>query len=319
MPSSTFNSEPHASNSRGIRASAALLLALLLISLGIETLCRFENPRFSGYERRIQREFDDLLHFSDRSSYAVRTVVLGNSLLRAGVQFEEAKQRLSPAIDAKRFLVEDTNYFDWKYGMRRLFSRGIDADVIVLVMTPRQLVSTRIHGGDFAYHLMNLSDVLAVAGDVGASNTQISDLAFSNLSAFGGTRAEIRKRVARTLLPDLPRLTGLMTAQEPAPLDAGYVRSESQRRLKALKELAEQYHARVVLVLPPEAEKAGSSLASAVQEAGASAGVRVLVPVPPGSMPASMFSDGFHLNERGAKLFTPRFVEALQTEISPHG
>lgn len=285
----------------------------------MELACRFRNSRFNQYERRIETEYQDLLHFSDRSPDTVRAVVLGNSLLGMGVHFDEVKQRLLPGIEVRRFLVEDTNYFDWKYGIRRLLSGGIRPDVIVLVMTPRQFVSTRIHDDDFAFHLMNFSDVLRVAVDVGASNTRISNLAFSNLSAFGGTRAEIRKRVARTLLPDLPRLTALMTAQTPVALEASFVRRESECRLKVLKDLAGQYGARVILVIPPEGTEASNSMASVMQDAGVSAGVSVLVPVIPGSIPASFFSDGFHLNEQGAKLFTPRFAESLQAEVAPQG
>jgi len=318
MPSSTFSSESLSGNRRGTWASAVLLLVLLLFSVGIELVCRFGIPRISRIERRQHIEYEDMFNFSDRSSYTVDGIVLGNSLLGAALRFEEVKQKLLPAFDAKRFFVDDTNFFDWKYGIRRLLSRGARPDVIVLVMTPRQLLSTRIRGDYFAYHLMNLSDVLSVASDVRASNTQISDLAFSNLSAFGGIRAEIRKLVAGALLPDLPRLTSLMTAQTPSPLEASSVRFESERRLKALKDLAGQYHARVILVIPPEGARVTKSMAAVVQQAGASAGVSVLVPVAPGSMPAHMFSDGFHLNEQGAKVFTPRFVESLQTEMASH-
>jgi hypothetical protein len=53
-------------------------------------------------------------------------------------------------------------------------------------------------------------------------------------------------------------------------------------------------------------------LASIVQEAGAAAGVTVLVPTMPGTVPARSFSDGFDLNEEGAKLFTEKFIECLR-------
>ena len=201
--------------------------------------------------------------------------------------------------------------------MRRLFSCGVRPDVIVVVMTPRQFIITGVRGEYFAYHLMNFGDVLSVGRDVGASNTLISDLAFSNLSAFGGIRAEVRKLAAAALVPDLPRLTGLMTRHTARPMDADVVRLESERRLMALKELAGQYHARVILAIPPEGAKAGDTMASVVQEAGAAAGVSVLVPVAPGSMPDKLFADGFHLNEQGAKLFTSRLVQSLQAAIAP--
>ncbi len=250
---------------------------------------------------------------------AAHGIVVGNSLLVAGVRFEELKQRLLPDIDFKRFAVEDTGYFDWKYGMRRLFSCGVRPDVVVLVMTPRQFMITGVRGEYFAYHLMNLSDVLSVGGEVGASNTLVSDLAFSNLSAFGGIRAEVRKLAAAALLPDLPRLTSLMTRHKARPLDADFVRTESERRLKALKELAGQYRARIILAIPPEGANAGETMAATVQEAGAAAGVSVVVPVPPGSMPDRLFADGFHLNEQGAKVFTSRLADSLQAVIAPQG
>ena len=290
----------------------------MLLSSGIELVCRYEIPRVSRIERRTQTEYQSLFDFSDRSFDAVRGIVVGNSLLGEGVRFEEAKQGLLPDADIKRFLIENTNYFDWKYGIRRLLGRGARPDVIVLVMSPRQFVSPSIRGEYFAHRLMDLRDLMSVARDVGASNTQISDLVFSNISHFGGIRAEVRKLVLGALLPDLPRLTALMTDQRSAPLDEDFVRSESQRRLKALGELAEQYHARVVLVIPPEGTNARETMASAVKEAGTSAGVSVLVPVVPGSMPADLFSDGFHLNEMGAKVFTPRFVDSLQAELARH-
>ena len=292
-----------------------LLLVLLVLSAGIELACRFAVPVISRIEHRSDTEYRNLLAFSDYRSCATRAIVLGNSLLDAAVQFEDLARRLSPNIAVRRFVVENTTYFDWKYGMRRLLGCGVRPDVIVLVMTPRQLLSSSVRGEYFAHRLLDLGDLFSLAADVGASNTRISDLAFSNLSAFGGIRAEVRKLVVAALLPDLPRLTSLMTARKGSPLDADYVRIESQRRLKTLHDLAGQYHARFVLVIPPDGSPTGEDMASVVQAAGAATGVSVLVPVAPASLPASLYSDGMHMNERGAKIFTPRFADSLQTEI----
>ena len=51
---------------------------------------------------------------------------------------------------------------------------------------------------------------------------------------------------------------------------------------------------------------------AAVARAGRAAGVPVLIPVAPGELGQSYFRDAFHLNQRGAEIFTPRLWEALK-------
>jgi hypothetical protein len=317
MPSSTSNSEAFSASRRGLIASAALLGMLMVVSACIELGCRFAIPRVSRIERRMETEHAALLAAGESSPQSVRAFVIGNSLLGEGLRFEDARRNLQPEIDLKRFLVEDTCYFDWKYGLRRLLAEGARPDVVVMVMTARQLISPRIRGDYFAYHLMTLGDLPAVAGETDASNTRTGDLAFGNLSAFGGMRSELRKLFASALVPDLQHLTSLMTAQSVSPMDPNVVCGESARRLFELKQLLQQYNSRFILVIPPEGTKASETMASAVQEAGTRASVSVLVPVVPGSLPARLFADGFHLNEQGARVFTPNFVESLRAEILP--
>jgi hypothetical protein len=308
--------EASSDDRRGTIASAVLLLVLAALCGSIELACRFAIPKISHIEGRVQNEYQAILRPSIDSTHGVRVAVLGNSLLGAGIRFDEAQRQLAPEIDVQRLLIEDTWYLDWKYGMRRLFSEGSRPDVVVLVMTARQLVSSRTRGDYFAYHLMNWGDLLAVSNDISASNTQVSDMAFGRLSAFGGIRAELRKLAVGSLVPDLPHLMSLMTGGNAQPLDAASVRELSERRLAELKRLAAGYRAKFVLVIPPEGTKAAETMASVVQAAGARAGVSVLVPVTPGSLPANLFADGFHLNEQGAKVFTPRFVESLRAAIN---
>lgn len=317
MHSSTSNSDASAASRRGLVASAVLLGLLAVVSTGIEFACRFAIPRVSRIERRMETEHAILLAAGQSAPQSVRAFVIGNSLLGEGIRFDDARRTLQPDIELNRFLVEDTCYFDWKYGLRRLLAEGAKPNVVVMVMTARQLISPRIRGDYFAYHLMALGDLPAVAGETEASNTRTSDLAFGNLSAFGGIRSELRKLFASALVPDLQHLTSLMTAQSVPPMDAAVVRSESKRRLLELKQLLEQHGSRFILVIPPEGTKAAETMASVVQEAGTAAGVSVLVPVVPGSLPARLFADGFHLNEQGARVFTPRFVESLRAEILP--
>ena len=185
MPSSISNSEPVASGSGGALGLSRPAVRRCWLSVGIEVVCRFAVPRISRIERRTQIEYQDLFDnsiaprgtraltpFSGCPS-AAHGIVVGNSLLVAGVRFEELKQRLLPDIDFKRFAVEDTGYFDWKYGMRRLFTRRPPGRGR-LVMTPRQFMITGVRGEYFAYHLINLSDVLSGAGERRRFRTRLS-------------------------------------------------------------------------------------------------------------------------------------------------
>jgi hypothetical protein len=313
MPSSTSSSDAQAASRRGAWASAILLAIVATLLAGSELLCRLAVPRISKIERRVVEEHRSVVETGSQAKPPRQVVVLGNSLLDAGVRFDDARRSLSPEIDARRFVVEDTSCLDWYYGLRRLYREGARPDVVVLVLSPQQLVASGVRGDYFAYHLLQVGDVLRVARDADLSNTQASNLAFASRSAFLGLRTQVRRVVAGEIFPGLPQLTAIMLPKAPE-LKADAVRAPATARLAALGQLASAWGSTVILVIPPAGDKA--AISSAVQQAGASAGVAVLVPVAPGSLPADFYADGFHLNERGADFFTPRFVAALREAIA---
>lgn len=292
-----------------------LLLILALLAAGLEATCRLAMPRISRIERRTVEEHRGLLSFAKEPASGFRVIVLGNSLLDTGIQFDEARRLLSPEIDARRWVVHNTSYFDWYYGQRRLFAEGCRPDVVVLVLTARQLSLSAIRGSYFGYHLMKMSDLLSVANDVGLSNTETSGLAFANASAFFGLGGEARKWLAGKVIPDLPRLTNLLIGERAGRAAEKPVESLCLQRLRDLRELAAQHGAGFVLVIPPTPGDTSEAECATALRAGALAGVSVLNPLPTNSLTIDHYSDGFHLNERGAELFTRSFVEALRQEL----
>jgi hypothetical protein len=329
MPSSTSSSEistPGISNDdlprcprRDARGSWLLLTAIVLFAGVVEVLCRLGVPRISFSERRVAEEYTAVLQAGGCHVRGRQVVVFGNSLLGCGVRFDEARRQLLPDIDARRLRVESTHYFDWYYGTRALLDGGARPEVIVLVLSPAQLVSPRINGDYFAHHLLQIKDLLSVARDLDLSATQTANLAFANLSVFGGLRAEIRKLVICQILPDLPKLTALMIREKRSPLTDEIIYTASVKRLQALRELAANYGARVVIVVPPTGEDKGVPGSFSVQRAGVTSGVPVLVPVAPGTLDSGHYSDNVHLNERGAEIFTARFVDSLRRETGDCG
>jgi len=278
--------------------------------------CRLGMPRISRIERRLEEEYRAALEVVKQPGSGLQAIVLGNSLLNAGIRFDEAHRLLLPDIDARRLMVFDTSYCDWYYGMRRLFAEGSRPDVVILVLTPTQLAISKIRGNYFGYHLMRMADLFSVANDVGLSNTQTSNLAFANLSAYFGLGGEARKWLAGQVFADLPGLTKWMVATGSAPLTEEQVYSTCLWRLRVLRELTAQYGSKLVLVIPPTTGSGAEPYYAAVRRAGSLAGVSVVVPVQPNTLGDSYYSDrGFHLNDRGAEIFTASFVEAIRREL----
>jgi hypothetical protein len=314
MLSSTSSSEQAVHRGRISSATWGLIGLGLLYFLGVECMARFGVPRISRIEKRTALEYDRAIDAGGDHTSRKKVLVVGNSLLLFGVRFDELHVALSPYADVRRFVVEQTDFHDWYYGVRWLFRAGANPDVIVIMLTPKQLIASSIRGDYFAYWMMNLSDCLAVAHDVRLTNTQTSNLAFAHVSAFFGLRQEIRKVLAEKIFPDLPALMQVLTRRGSAPLDEDLLYSMAQDRLRALRDLASEHGTEVLLVMPPT--MGISRQGRIVLRAGQVTGVKVLFPVDSDSLSASDYSDGFHLNEQGAGVFTKRLTECLRQELT---
>lgn len=305
MHSSTSNF-----NAPTLRHIWLLGLACVLVCAFIEAGTALGFGRISHIEQRREAEFQrakDLRH----SVRAASVLVVGNSLLLQGVDFPKLQQQAGPELTLYRVVVENTFYLDWYYGLRRMFASGARPDVIVLVLNPSQLTSPAI-GGDYTAHfLVDKSDLLEFAKETGADRNRTSSLALANLSFFFGTRAEIRTWVLGKMLPDLPLLTRNF---HPAPKKpaADVLRELTTQRLERLRQLCQRYAAELVFVVPPSNEDGGADI---VSRAAASIGVDVLIPIAPGVLPLSDYSDRFHLNSNGASKFTPPLAAGLRQAI----
>lgn len=283
-----------------------------------DLLFRLGLPRISRIEGRIVRELAATRTIRPATPPAQSLLVLGNSLLDAGVQFDRLADGLRPEIDAQRLVVEDTSYLDWFYGQRRLFDHGTRPDVVVLMLAPRQLLNRSVRGAFFAYHLMRLRDLPAIAHETQLTNTQASGLAFGYGSAIYGLGPEVRKVLLGRILPDLPQLMAMLVHRGPPAQERGDPMTLATQRLRALREEVAARGARLVLVVPALLGEDGLPAADLVR-AGQGAGVPVLLPLPPGTLPASAFSDGYHLNETGADAFTEALVPAIRDALAAPG
>ena len=292
------------------RYSLTLLTLCALFFGGLEVIQRFWLPRIKPMDHRLTRENAGAEQIRALPGQPIPVLMVGNSLLKRGIDLSLLNQKLHPEYDVTRFVVEDTNYLDWYYGLHRLFLEGARPKAVVLVMNARQLMVPDVHGDAFAALLMDRHDLLDVKRTVASDNTTTSNLLFANLSRYYGMRAELHKWVLLHLLPDFPDLAVKLRPETPPLAPDEEIDRKAAERLKQMSDLCARYGAQFVFVVPPStAARDGSP---AILAAGNRIGVQVLVPFQPRQLPSDLYADGFHLNNQGAEVFTQALSSRLR-------
>jgi hypothetical protein len=293
-----------------------LLLALLILYCGsLEVVTRTEFTRISRVQRRIENDKQAALELKPTTPNGARTFLLvGNSLLVHGVEPDKLHQEMAPRYYSAVLGIENTQYLDWHFGLRRFFAEGSRPAVIVLSLTTRQLISHGINGEYFAYQMMQERDILRVKRAAHLDNTMTSNLFFANRSAWLGGRSMIRNWLLGELMPSVDQLTAYLPEKAPPLPPDELVIQQSLARLQEIQELCRNNGARFIFVLPPV--RGVNDVEDTLRTTAAGTGIIVLVPFRGGEMPAAYFSDGFHLNAQGAAVFTERLGRELAESLS---
>lgn len=296
-------------------ALALLLTGILAYFLALEVIARTVVPDFS----RVQREYVEDYRIARTlkpatASGATTALMVGNSLLRAGVDEQKLREAMAPNYSISLFPVDYTMYWDWYFGLRRLFADGARPAVVILSLSPGQLVSDSTNGERFARFMMRLNDLAEVKRAAGLNLTTASDYFFAHGSGWLGGRWEIRNWLFARAIPGATDLVETFVPKN-VTADAGPETVErAVARLKALKQLVNAHGAHFVFSIPPVME--ASDLAVEIKIASERADVPVLLPYRPGEMPRTAFTDGSHLDARGAALYVERLQPALNRVLS---
>src|SRR5438552_6110208 len=133
MRSSTSASDPGIER-RARRAAWLLLAGCAVVALGAEAAARIALDRISKIQHRTMDEYRLARAIGTESPGGRPSVlIVGNSLLDEGVRFERVRDGLRQEWDARRFVVENTSYYDWYYGLKRLFREGARPDIVIVV------------------------------------------------------------------------------------------------------------------------------------------------------------------------------------------
>lgn len=278
-----------------------LLLVLLVVYGGFEVLAQ-AAIRSSRILNRTDRELKEAVLVRRSAGGRKNLLVVGNSLLDEDLEFSQLQaQAAAIGWDTHRLVVEQTTYFDWHFGIRRLVEQGGNPDAIMLMLSPDQLVSGSVLNTTFAHYLMRTQDLPAVVGVTGIHPTEGSGFLLARYDAFYGLRQELRKNLLRLCIPNVADLTRLMApAGSPAPNPLA--ESLVEQRMREQRRELEAQDIRFALVIPPV--PVHKPVEDDAAKGALQAGVTLLMPKRSGEFPVSAFRDGFHMNPAGAEVYT---------------
>jgi hypothetical protein len=295
-------------------ATIAVIVSFVAVFLGAEVLSRYAFPRISQIEGRIRSDERQASSIGTPASGSPPTVLLvGNSLLLRGLDYPKIRSEMAPGVRVIRFGIENTEYVDWYYGLRHMFATGVRPSMVVVCLNLGQTVSSTTLGDYSARHLFGVSELLPVAHDSGMDATRTSGLILAHWSAFYASRSTIRNFILNVTDPPYARAMHVLADSAPNPLPADdELVSMARQRLNAMQQLCNQYHIRLVLLIPPTLGRYEELLASAASLEH----VDFDYPLPVGTLGPEFFSDGTHLNPQGAAVFTNDIARCLRARLA---
>jgi hypothetical protein len=309
----TASSVQTASTIRLRHATWMLAAGCLVVASVMELSARVGLDRASKIQRRMVQEYAAARAIGQDGVPGRHVLVVGNSLLDEGVQFDSLGRALGSSFDTRRYMVEQTLYYDWLYALRRLYGEGARPDVVVVMLATGHWLSPAIRGDYSAQYLISRADLPLVARDLGMHPTQATDLLFAGVSKFWSARAEMRTFVLGHLMPDLGTFLNFSSVVDRRPMIDADITPVLQRRVARMRDIVAAHGTTLVLLVPPmlSAQDGSSGLIRAAQADQ----VVVLRPVASGTFGPELYRDGFHLNAEGAERFTDRLIPELAAAL----
>ena len=295
----------------GARTGIIVLLAgLAMIMLALEVGSPLILRHLSRTERRVEIELGAASKLRPTTTDGRPTVLLaGNSLLLQGVELDGLHQNLAAQYDVSRLGIEQTHYLDWYFGLRRLLEEGARPSLIVLALGTDQLASRLSLGESFARRQMSTGDFGLAVREGKLDRTTASTYWFAHWSNWLADKGFIRQRVLILLVPNFRGLAGRIADHGAHVDNPALLIGMARKRLPQLADLSRMYGVRIVLLVPPTLHEDHSR---EIQSLGTQLGVPVWVLSPPGEFPAGLYSDGYHLSEQGAAIFTSRLADKIR-------
>ncbi|MGB2682236.1 MAG: hypothetical protein WBE39_13080 [Candidatus Competibacter sp.] len=295
------------------KAIFLLLISIVFYLILLESITFFGMKTVNKTAKRMHEDYRKVLQIDhNRGDQKPPLLLVGNSLLLLGVDRNKLTDGLSSKYTITFWPIENTGYLDWYFGLRRIFAEGSRPSYVILCLSMSQLTSKSLNSENFAYYMMDLNDLFLVKQAADLNVNTVGNYFFANFSSWLGNRWGIRNWIMEAWLPnaDLLAKAFIPRAAQNIKRDDNLLLELSKTRLQALLDLCKAHRAKFLFLIPPTLNK-GSSLEATIA-AARQANIPVLVPYSPGELSKDHFSDGFHLNQKGALVFTQRLTSVLK-------
>jgi hypothetical protein len=310
MRSSTFSS-----NHLAVSYAKLLVGICSLLVVAFELLSGYFLKHDSETYARVSKQYAEAVKIRPaKPGEPTSVLMVGNSLLLEGVDTDRLKELTSKQARIYPIFLEATGYYDWFYGLQRLFREGARPQVVVLGVGVNSFLANTVRQDYAPLMLFDLRDSLSVASDLNMDRTATSNLLLAHSSVFWDTRSVLRTQILRHTIPHYQDLVSLLKPQPVIP-PAPQFQTIANSRLEQLRGLCDAHSARLIIVVPPtpSSEDAVRQMTLASQRAG----VNSLVPIDPTTLSAKYYQpDELHLNSEGAALFTAALAKFLPPTIA---
>jgi len=309
-----MHSSTSGSKSGALAYVKALVGVCVILIIGLEIFSDYLLKHDSATYTRISQQYAQALKIRPAEPGEPASVLMvGNSLLLHGVQVDRLRELTSERLRIYPIFLEQTGYYDWLYGLQRLFREGSRPDVVVVGVGVNYFLENSVRQDYVPMMFLGSRDTLAVATDLHLDRTATSNLFLAHSSIFWDTRSAIRTQALNRVIPHLQDLFSLINPKLSVPEGPAFA-AIANPRLQRLRELCDAYNVKLILLVPPtlSSESAVAEMARAARASG----VDVSVPLDPEDLSAEFYQqDGMHLNREGAVLFTSALARDLPERV----
>ena len=298
-----------------------LVGGFVVVCLLTEVSSRLVLNKRAMTKQRIDVQMPAVLRLRHGEGAETSILLVGNSVMVYAINPRILKTDLAIQCEIAPLFIEATSYYDWYYGLRRIFAEGAEPDVVIVALPATSFLETHIRADYFSATLLDRRDLLQLSRDLQYNWTKMASLFVGTLSSFWAHRGVIRAVVLsvfssdsklRGLVRDLPPKSTMTEAQIDREL-----RNVASYRLVALAALCADHEAQLVILLPPVVSR--NDHFKTFFEIASAAGAKVLLPISSETLRPRDFPDGAHLGSSLVDNFTHSTVLAIRGLLECRG
>src|SRR5437899_12865345 len=135
--------------------------------IALEGLSAYMLKHHSVTYRRVSQQLNRAVGARPAGTGEPASVVMiGNSLFLDGIQVDRLQELTSERLRIYPIFLEATGYYDWLYGLRRIFRLGARPEVVVVQLEANSLLWNRVRTEYSPMLFFDAPDLLHVSSDL---------------------------------------------------------------------------------------------------------------------------------------------------------